>query len=1221
MLSPMERVNKYYEGLKKGSIDSLEPLLPLFTMEGNPLSLEGREPTIPIFKLQRPKRMTLLAGRQVSKSYTLAELAILMTGLSPGFHTAIIEPRHIQKKRLNSQIIAPLLRDCLVRDLLIDKKHVDTLDLKTFKSGGQLLLINGFLTPDAARGASGASMVQIDECLHERETILTFDFEHKKWKIKKISEICAKDVLTSFKNNAILYSVAVRDASYRGVRSCYRVSTASGRTITCTSGHRLPTNLGKLRLEEVVDYVSELSDGGCKSRFAVRDGGNCDEGWFYRGAGKCNSRDIIGGRLYSLSQGGEKEHLRQVEPLMETVGVCFPQVPDITRVLYTRTCEERESRIRGLLGSINNKELRNIQLVVASDVRRERESNYPHIPVADNPSCSFGVVVHGRRIETDRSEHREHSNKRVLLRGSGLTQSVAEGSLGADCECNRGEAQLNREEGLCSSSSEERLCETLRDDRALCPGLHEVQDRGSDASVRAVRENYAEGTQPLLLTCLCSGIKENKTSRISGEDERPQKREVQTVEGCKSGESQGDGSCSLCEDDTRAEGEVVRAPATLQGEAQGRDKCSEKGEKITSEGRSEIQGTESCGRQGLQRTTEAGSGEICSLSTEETGVREDTQRGSRSTSEDDGAAKSSKSSCECRSGEESCAISTRQSERQAPFGEHDSGRARKVQGEESCAEEGTVLADEGGSGEVGCTKRERFSEVQGEVRAEDTRGKGQDQRQTQGTQTTESRTRGSSVRSLAEEGSGDPAGTLLIEPIQSDFFYDPIVSIEYVGEDAVYDIEVEGTHNYILSNGICSYNCQDIPNAFIPIFEAITDAKVETGFRIRSGTAKTSDGTLAISFDESSQGHWCIKCSCGKYNIAALDEQLLQMVGDKGCSCAWCRKPLNVVEGYYLHKYPSRIYSHVGYHMPQIIFPFHNTKGGWTEILHKKANNSQTAFLNEVLGAPDDESVRLLSKSDLLKARNNVRSKDRAVELIHNYDMRVLGVDWGGGGGGDSATGLAIIAKNYNARHYECLWMTRLPQGLTPEQEADIVARMANEFKADFIAHDYTGAGFVRESLFLQKHEGWRDYMYPISYTYKPTADLVTPSSSGSRNSYTVDKTKSLLLTINCIKHGALSLPWFDEKDINACQLDFLAIIEHQQKIGEGDAGGKNNVLRASDVYLLDKVAGKKDDAAQAVNVGLIAACNILGYYPVFTFDEKYNMTAEQYELLTGDSV
>ena len=37
--------------------------------------------------------------------------------------------------------------------------------------------------------------------------------------------------------------------------------------------------------------------------------------------------------------------------------------------------------------------------------------------------------------------------------------------------------------------------------------------------------------------------------------------------------------------------------------------------------------------------------------------------------------------------------------------------------------------------------------------------------------------------------------------VDADIMIDEIVSIEYVGEEHVYDIEVEGTHNFV-ANGI-----------------------------------------------------------------------------------------------------------------------------------------------------------------------------------------------------------------------------------------------------------------------------------------------------------------------------------------------------------------------------------------------------------------------------------
>lgn len=77
----------------------------------------------------------------------------------------------------------------------------------------------------------------------------------------------------------------------------------------------------------------------------------------------------------------------------------------------------------------------------------------------------------------------------------------------------------------------------------------------------------------------------------------------------------------------------------------------------------------------------------------------------------------------------------------------------------------------------------------------------------------------------------------LLTAVPATYQYDPIVSIEYIGERPVYDIEVVGTHNFILANGLCSYNCQDINNDFIPVLEECCSAS-DYGIMTYLGTAK-----------------------------------------------------------------------------------------------------------------------------------------------------------------------------------------------------------------------------------------------------------------------------------------------------------------------------------------------------------------------------------------------
>lgn len=440
--------------------------------------------------------------------------------------------------------------------------------------------------------------------------------------------------------------------------------------------------------------------------------------------------------------------------------------------------------------------------------------------------------------------------------------------------------------------------------------------------------------------------------------------------------------------------------------------------------------------------------------------------------------------------------------------------------------------------------------------------------------------------------------------------YDPIASIEYIGEHDVYDLEVVGTHNFVLANGICAHNCQDINPDFLPVIEATTDASVDFGLINYFGTAKTSDGTLAMLFEQSSQGHWCIKCEgCGKYNIASPDEQLFKMIGKKGCICAFCGKLLPFFTGGYVHKYPERMSYHAGYHTPQIVFYIHcGYENKWNDILHKMNTWTKTLFYNEVLGIPDDESTRILTLQDLIKAQNALDgSIARALEARRAYDFCVLGVDWSGGGGGASTTAVSVIGKRPYTTVTDSIYMHRFKQGMSAEEEADMVADLARQFKVNYIAHDFTGAGWVREALLVSRHPEWLNSIFPVSYCYKPNADMVSFQQSGSRRSYSVDKTKSLLLTLTAVKHRQLSVPQFNPVDDAAIQRDLLAIVEHPQELNKG-----------SNIYLLERAPGRSDDGAHALNIGFMCACTVTQTYPVFGVMDKYNMTEEQIFDLIG---
>ena len=406
---------------------------------------------------------------------------------------------------------------------------------------------------------------------------------------------------------------------------------------------------------------------------------------------------------------------------------------------------------------------------------------------------------------------------------------------------------------------------------------------------------------------------------------------------------------------------------------------------------------------------------------------------------------------------------------------------------------------------------------------------------------------------------------------------------------------------------------QDINPDFLPVFESTTDAS-RYGIIQSSGTPKTTDTLLELQFSQSSQCHWGIKCPhCSKWSIADIEEQLIAMIGKTGLSCGYCGKILNPRTGGWIPKFPERQRYHAGYHVPQIILPMHcENETKWKVLRSRQASWTKTRFYNEVIGVSSDDSTKLLTRDDLIAASNPwPNTLATAVEKRHLFDTIFIGVDWSGGGGGFSRTAISAIGHSSGSRESHVLFLETLPHGLTPEEEADRVAHVYSMLKADMLAHDYTGAGFVRESVLLGRHPYLREHIYPLAYVFRTGKQLVQYQESGSRRSANVDKTRSLLLTFNSIRSKLLRLPNFNPADNNAPQLELLNIVERPQEFS------KSNI---KEVYLLQRAPGRYDDAAHAINIAFIAQCDLTEDWPDFSVDPKYEMTEGALQEITGGS-
>jgi len=404
---------------------------------------------------------------------------------------------------------------------------------------------------------------------------------------------------------------------------------------------------------------------------------------------------------------------------------------------------------------------------------------------------------------------------------------------------------------------------------------------------------------------------------------------------------------------------------------------------------------------------------------------------------------------------------------------------------------------------------------------------------------------------------------------------------------------------------------QDFDSDHFPIIKE-TMSHSEWGISRYTGTPKTLDNTIHGLWKRSSQAEWFVPCGCGVENIPSLEYHLEAMIGPfrndisenaPGTICYNCRKPVNPRGGHWVHRYPDRRWDFAGYHIPQLIMPLHySSPRKWDELLAKQrgwGNYTQARFYNEVLGESVDAGQQLVSETELKRSAslpwaNNTSKPDKLMlEHLRHYTTRVLAVDWGGGGeAGVSFTTLALLGFSPDGKIH-CLWGKKLVASQEHLREAKEIMHWMQIFSPDFLVHDYTGAGVVREAVLVQA--GFRlDRVMPIEYIRAGIGNMmryIPPSILHNRGRYRLDKTRSLLWTCQAIKLGFLTFFEYDHiNDDNPGLLhDFLALVE-----------SKTESRLAGDIYTIVRNQMLSDDFAQAINIGCCALWHINGAWPNF---------------------
>ena len=363
-----------------------------------------------------------------------------------------------------------------------------------------------------------------------------------------------------------------------------------------------------------------------------------------------------------------------------------------------------------------------------------------------------------------------------------------------------------------------------------------------------------------------------------------------------------------------------------------------------------------------------------------------------------------------------------------------------------------------------------------------------------------------------------------------------------------------------------------------------------------SGTPKTTDNVLEQSWRQSSMGIWVIPCrSCGHFNDASPDHELMKMLGDETLVCAKCGVRVDSSLGWYRHKRPERINAHAGYEMPGPCFPHkYQNPAAWFELKEAQRTKPLYMFVNEHLGGSFDGGSKLITPEEVQRAATVPWCEPRDF-VPTPYVAQHIGVDWGGKGKQTAAsteefisnTAVALAALRPDGR-VEIPWLYAMPYAASYEEEARITCQAAQLSGAEYIAHDAGGGGDLRQSIL--ENAGWPlGQIAPFTYgnmsASKPIVFFIRPERPGVRVSYTVDKARSLGLLIHLIKTGWVLLPEW----ARAGQFleDFQSIFEETRDTPSG----------APKRYI-SRISGRHDDVVHAINFAVMSLYHSSGMWP-----------------------
>ena len=322
----------------------------------------------------------------------------------------------------------------------------------------------------------------------------------------------------------------------------------------------------------------------------------------------------------------------------------------------------------------------------------------------------------------------------------------------------------------------------------------------------------------------------------------------------------------------------------------------------------------------------------------------------------------------------------------------------------------------------------------------------------------------------------------------------------------------------IMADQLMYDEVQDVSFAALPaIFETLSAS--EYGYKILSGTAKSTSNTIELLWQTTCKFEWIMKCShCNYYNIPDTYDNCIKICTNPATPvCIRCQKPLDVTKGSWVATRPS-VKDNIGFHLPQIIMSANTTPTKWVETYAKVQQAltfgmySPAKLSTEVFGISTDLAGKTLSVKDAMQCCNPLRTGYYEISPTDkSYAFIVLGVDWSVTSSTKSFTVASVYGFSLTGK-MDLIYAEKI-QGIDTLIQIQRMEDLYRQYKCHLIAAD-RGVGVVQVQT-LQSRLGF-DKVIAVNYVSAKVA--VKWNREGQFIS--ADRTRAIDDVVMKIKHG-----------------------------------------------------------------------------------------------------